>query len=535
MLNSISFCIFYFLIYLIGRGLFISFSKFFKIKINEHTFIKTSHLFPLFGLFAIGEIKLILNFITSSNIYLIFLIAFAFYYNLFFRFKSSENFIAQIVIAIFLGFSSNSIKFSFDAGLYHLNSQYWLNESKLVLGLVNLHSRYGYSSFIEYINAPLWTLNNFLFQHFTNLTFIVVFFFFMYKCIFNEKFILFRISAISILIFGFLDNFGLSGGRNGFLDIEPISKHDTPFAVVFSLLLIYTTYILLTKEVQNEKYLFLIIFLFLFSVQLRIFALTLTPLILYILFKNKMHIRATLLFFHAFIGFAWILKNVLISSCFFYPIEFTCINKTRWYNANNAFLETNDLRNFHNAWNFQNQNIFEWFVKWSEYEINYRVWINFLISLIIILLLQMISTKKNNFSQIWLVVIPIYLFFSWSVSSPSIRMGLSIFIYIIFLTGLYREELNIFIDKKIILYLLLLGSIALMPRVENYKLIFSDPFKLSSLQPPIIEYYEREEPYWGLGSSLGSVCWVKLDCVPENIQIKEDSFLGFRVFQKINK
>ena len=34
------------------------------------------------------------------------------------------------------------------------------------------------------------------------------------------------------IVFGILDNFGSGGGRNGFIDIESVTKQDTPFAIV---------------------------------------------------------------------------------------------------------------------------------------------------------------------------------------------------------------------------------------------------------------------------------------------------------------
>lgn len=535
MSNTILFLFFYFFIYLLGRGIFIFLCKLLKVPITKNSFIHSSHFFPLFGLFLIGEIKLLLNFFTSTNLYLIFFIIFFISYNFFFLLKKIENFYTQLIIATILGFSSNTIQFSYDAGLYHLNSQYWLNQSKIVIGLVNLHSRYGYSSFIEYINAPTWVLNNFLFQHFTNLTFIVAFLFFIHKCVFNKNFILFKISGISILVFGILDNFGISGGRNGYLDIEAVSKQDTPFAIVFTLLLIYVAYFFISTNIQNKNYLLLIIFLFLFSVQLRIFALSITPLILYLLIKNKDKLNIFSLIIPSIMGFFWIIKNLLISSCFFYPLDFTCVKNTWWFNESNSLTETEDLSAFHIAWKFSEENIFAWFSEWLAKEINYTVSVNFVSSFIIIILLQIFLTKNNKLSNVFLIGIPLYLFFSWSVSSPSIRMGLSIFLFTIFLSGIYRKDLNHFFNKKLLLNFLFFGTIVLMPRIENYKILIDNPFFINNMQPLEIEYYEPKDGFWGVRSSIGSECWVNLACVPDDVIINEKLFFGYRAFKKINK
>ena len=103
--------------------------------------------------------------------------------------------------------------------------------------------------------------------HFTNLIFIVVFFQIIYLLLFTD---LFKFS-ISILLYGFLDNFGFNGGKNGFIEIESIAKQDTPFAIIF----IITTYFLFKffndEEVLNKRN-FLIVFMFsVFSIELRLF------------------------------------------------------------------------------------------------------------------------------------------------------------------------------------------------------------------------------------------------------------------------
>ena len=214
MIDSLYFVIFYFSIYLIGRGFFLLFLIFNNKNIAKFQLNQYSHFFSIIGLFVIGELKLIFNFFSNTNFFLIFVILIGFYGNKYFLSLKAEKIKIQALIAFILGISSNTVNFSYDAGLYHLNAQGWMNESKIVFGLTNLHSRYGFSSFIEYINSTTWVFNNFIFQHFTNLIFIVSFFIFLYNCLSNPIFINYKISALTILLFGVLDNFGVNGGRN---------------------------------------------------------------------------------------------------------------------------------------------------------------------------------------------------------------------------------------------------------------------------------------------------------------------------------
>lgn len=177
MIDAVNFVLFYFLIYFIGRGFFCLALRIKNTKPESYINYQIPYLYPLIGLFVFGETKLILNFFTSSNNFVFFIAIIGIVSNIYFSNFKKESFTVQSLIALIFGFSSNSIDFSYDAGLYHLNTQAWLNESKISFGLVNLHSRYGYSSFIDYINSTTWVLDNFIYQHFTNIIFLVSFFF----------------------------------------------------------------------------------------------------------------------------------------------------------------------------------------------------------------------------------------------------------------------------------------------------------------------------------------------------------------------
>ena len=125
--------------------------------------------------------------------------------------------ISFFFIPLIISTSSATINFSYDAGLYQLNNQYWIRESLISLGFNNLNIRYGYSSLIEYISSTIWGFGNFAILHYVNLSFITFFFgFITYTSLLSKNFIL-KNSSISLIIFGVLDNFGFGGGRNGFI------------------------------------------------------------------------------------------------------------------------------------------------------------------------------------------------------------------------------------------------------------------------------------------------------------------------------
>jgi hypothetical protein len=84
--------------------------------------------------------------------------------------------------------------------------------------------RYGYSSLSEYINSFFWFDNNFILLHFVNLVFVSIFYFFLIWCLLESNNFKYQLISVSILIYGLLDNFGIEGGRNGFIDIDTIGK-----------------------------------------------------------------------------------------------------------------------------------------------------------------------------------------------------------------------------------------------------------------------------------------------------------------------
>jgi len=51
---------------------------------------------------------------------------------------------------------STGLSVGYDGGLYHLPHQYWIVTDKIVFGLANLHSRFGFNSINEYLLALGW-------------------------------------------------------------------------------------------------------------------------------------------------------------------------------------------------------------------------------------------------------------------------------------------------------------------------------------------------------------------------------------------
>ena len=72
------------------------------------------------------------------------------------------------------------------------------------------------------------------------------FFSFIFIHLFNTKNSNLKYSSLMLLIFSFIDNFGISGGRNGFIYIQEIGKQDTAVAILYCI-----TSILLLDKIQK--------------------------------------------------------------------------------------------------------------------------------------------------------------------------------------------------------------------------------------------------------------------------------------------
>ena len=146
--------IIYVTLYFIGRAFLIIYSKIVRGDnfLNKNFFeTRLSIFYPIIGIFFLGNLLNILNFIIplkSMGIFLIIGIILTF--NLFnikiIETISIQNVMYYILIPWILIISSYGIDFHYDGGYYHLGHQLWLRESNLVIGIVNISWPYGISA-----------------------------------------------------------------------------------------------------------------------------------------------------------------------------------------------------------------------------------------------------------------------------------------------------------------------------------------------------------------------------------------------------
>ena len=291
----------------------------------------------------VGNVLIILNFAFSLNnnvvyVILLFLLLPNFLYlKLKLNFLNTENIVNYLLIPGII--SVYNTGWHYDAGFYHLNHQAWLRESNLILGFVNIHWAFEMSSIFEYLSSVLWLRDSFIFLHFLNLIFIQGFYHTVVDNIKNSKAL--NKQFIFLLIFSILDNFGINGGRNGFIYIQGVTKQDTAVGILFLLTMRAALVHIYDKKISNYE--ISLIFLFsLYLIQIKLSSVSIIFLLIYltiyiyrytdIKFLNFLKIN----FLGIFFGVIWLIKQYLTTGCFIYPVNTTCINNFSWYAKNST-------------------------------------------------------------------------------------------------------------------------------------------------------------------------------------------------------
>ena len=549
----LQFLFFYFLIYSFGRAVFQLLNLFLDKKgkfISDEIFgFNIEFFFPILGLFVLGNIVVIFNFFSGINniaFWIILILIFAFNLlkapslklNLF-------NILNYIFIPAVLSISSKDLGLHPDTGLYHLNYQNWIRSEKIAFGFTNMNERFGYSSIYDFISAPLWFGDNFILLQFVNLSFIVLFFHFLSYNLLNKSNRDLFMASYFILLFGLLDNFGFGGGRNGFLYIEGIGKPDVAFAVIF-----FITNILLISSIRSKHYsnqdFVVASLLVLFAIQLRIFGILSLLLLGYYfleLSKYKMSIlknRMSLLIPSISLGFLWMLKNVIISSCLFFPVELTCIHSLSWNKFEHAENSAYVVQDFYYGLPTEN-GLVGWYNHWMSSPHNSALAKNFLLSLFIITIFRFLFFKTSSRSDLVLKIITfLFIFFNfylWLYNAPAIRLAMGTILLCVGVLGLgnldlrFENRLFNLYENKILITSIIIFCTLLTPRIYKYSDFLKNPFESYFAGVEIIETVENPRG-WGVIPKEGHECEVNINCVPYAVEVtlSTSDFLNYKIF-----
>ena len=548
---------------LIGRSFVIVVNKYFlKNKNIPNQILQTgpSIVYPIIGLIFVGNILIFLNYFIPLKSPVVWIVLFLLISpnllklnNLDIKLKNFltwDNFFYYIFIPGVLLISSSDINFHYDAAYYHLNHQNWLRETNLVIGMVNIFWPFGMSSIYEYISSIFWLSDSLIYLHFISLIFIHFFFSFTYFYIFSSRNNRLRNSAIFVTIFAFLDNFGLDGGRNGFIYIQEVGKQDIAVAILF----LFASLILLNNifEKKISKLDFALISLicfFIFELKVSgVFVFFLYFILTTKLIRDKTYSFKEIILYQLptiIFGIIWSVKSLLTTSCLIFPLSFTCLKNVSWYEAGSterieeyttntsfAFMEYFKSRDltfvdwFNDFFNSTNNNIFSNYYK--------TVYLNFLISAVLIFLLKQIFFNKvkvsNDFkivSSSYILLGTLYLIFY----GPIPRYSIGMLCTVIGIMGFYTSSFKVNIPKTLF-FILFVFSLGLMPRLNSYNNYLNNAnFSLGDPRVGLENNTIDKVGDWYKPSS-GDRCWIDLNCTMEDkkIVINQDGF--FRLAYK---
>lgn len=544
-LNFVLYISIFIFLYFLGRSFLITNSLIIRKKsnLNEKIFEMKSNIFyPVIGIFYLGNVLIVLNFFLPINNLFVFIFIFLLLVPNFFelKFNSSkiniEFFAKYVLIPSILIVSLYSTGWHYDAGFYHLNHQNWLRESNMILGFVNIHWAFGMSSIYEYVSAFFWLENSFILLHFQNL----IFFHFLYLVLIDNlnhsSNNILRNSSLFILLFSLLDNFGINGGRNGFLYVQGVTKQDIAVGVIF-FILCRSIIIQIYKNKIDEDDLFIVVLLSLLIIQIKLSSISIVFLLvyyLYFIFKNT-NIRLSKIIlnniFSFIFGLLWMTKQYLTTGCLIYPVSFTCRNSFDWYSKNSTESYEAITVNSSYSLPLYNYNLVEWFRTFLSFRINATVLANFIISIILLYILKKFILKSSkmdntirNISLALIVLNLIYLIYY----GPTPRYLIGLMLFCVSYLGYYDVEFKIKLGHIQIYSLILLSAIFLIRSTSYSEFLNNGGDKL--FDPRYEAKYIEQSNGWVL-PDVGDQCWINLDCTmsTHELQIVKGQFFDIAI------
>ena len=310
----------------ISTGL-ISNRYFFKLNINKNF----SEL-GLLGIIVLSIISFLLHFLTPLNT-LISNLIYIFPLILIFTEKFSQKKIIElskyclifsILIVIYLSYSNF---YRPDAGWYHLPFSRLVSDYKIIAGTASLHPMFGTTAILQYLSSvfhnTILGVNGILF---VNPVILVLFLVFFFNNLVKESQPILKFFNLVILFSIFVEM-----NRNSELG------NDAPGYLFYFYLIYSFIRSNLDASYKNERFKFLsLISVFCFFIKsLYIFALAI-PLFIFV--KERLYLKIYNYFnIASFVLIAWFIKNLIITGCLIYPLNFTCSDKLSWYSSESKF------------------------------------------------------------------------------------------------------------------------------------------------------------------------------------------------------
>ena len=449
----------------------------------------------IYGFIIVGFISLLLNFFFPINKLIgtiFFIFSIILFINYFIKLKKKNEFAILVLfvsISSFLLITLSNINRP-DAGLYHLPFISILQDNKIILGLTNLHYRFGHTSIFQYISAIY--NNYFIIDEFINfpLASLVSFYILFLLKKFTESFkkklevetaSIFLIIVFSLYSFNRYSNYG----------------NDAPANIFFFILILTILKIENIRKISFENFFnVFLISIFLLTIKPSMVIVFALPFFLFLLTDNKIKIlkHKNSIVCMLLIIF-WIVKNFLISGCAVFPIKKTCINKIDYYDTSTTIIASTEAEAWSKAYPDSNNKLsfneynsnFNWVNTWfkSHFKVIIEKLAPFLLFLILFFVIRMLKKSSYNIfnyifffknkNMLLIISFTLYCCFFWFLKFPVYRFGLAfIASFIIFLFINLFDNKKFFYNKKTYYSIIGIGLIVFYGKNINRIIKHSD-------------------------------------------------------------
>ncbi len=393
----------------------------------------------IFGIILTSFIGLLLNFIfplnTLINSPLLLISAYIIIKNKKIYLDKNYIYFSIISASIIYILIAESNTYRPDAGLYHLPYISILNNEKIIIGLSNLHFRFGHISIIQYFSAIsnniIFNLNGIVFGSALIASSVIIYFLSViskkfYNKIYDLEF--YFIFAIILFIFYKLNRYSNYG-------------NDAPAHFLYYFLILQI--LIQFKNFDYNKYTnTLLLSVFIFMSKLTLSIACLVPLLL---LKKKYisHIiKSKKTYFIICFLSLWLLKNILTTGCLIYPVINTCVDKFSWTDIKTAKYISYENEAWAKNWpdtkiNIDHKQYIKDFVWLKDWKKNYlpkflKIIIPYLILLFfLIIYLSFTSNKKKvrMSNKVYLIFLLLTIsLILWFLKFPILRYGQSFII-----------------------------------------------------------------------------------------------------------
>lgn len=309
---------------LLGYGIiFNKYKNFICLSKNNLSFSELG----FFSLLILIPISIIINFfmkidyIVSSIFFILGLIFF--FYEAIIKKNLNKVIIPIILIIILIPYfilSSHHDDFFY----YHLPYLNVLQQSKIIIGLVNLNNVLVYPQNLWFNIFSLFRLPIIDFNgiQVINGIFTIFFLMFCFENLVRTKIV--KLKIINLMFFIFT-----------LVLFSRLKDHGAEIIPQFLMLVViyYSFELILDKNIDKNEYLLKIILIFMSAVLLRLSSIVILPLILFIFIVNYKFIsnlfkKFKFLFFISVLLFIVLSKNFVNSGCIVYPLSFTCFKQS---------------------------------------------------------------------------------------------------------------------------------------------------------------------------------------------------------------